>query len=215
MSMDLLEGHAKGVKDYGLERLIMLSDGVFAIAITLLALEIRPPEKWDFTLRGLIQADAGELIAYVSSFFLIAIYWASHRRTFERFRRSDGILTAINFVLLGLVTLMPFANRVLAEARLQGDTFMMYMGLVTGVGVSNAALWGYAAFVGDILKEKLGLGLKVTILLVLLLVPSTMAAAGLMASNPKNWWVVLLLVAFSFSIAFIRRRMEPKKPRKA
>ncbi|MDQ0464783.1 putative membrane protein [Caulobacter ginsengisoli] len=215
MSMDLLEGHAKGVKDYGLERLIMLSDGVFAIAITLLALEIRPPEKWDFTFIGLIEADAGELIAYVSSFFLIAIYWASHRRTFQRFRRSDGVLTAINFVLLGLITLMPFANRVLAEARLQGDTFMMYMGLVTAVGVSNAALWGYAAFIGDILHEKLSLALKITILLVLLLVPSTMAAAGLMASNPKNWWVVLLLIGFSLSIAFVRRRMEPKKPGKA
>lgn len=207
MSMDMLEEGEKGLKDYGLERLIMLSDGVFAIAMTLLALEIRIPEHWDRTFVGLINGMWRELFAYVISVLVVAVYWASHRRTFQRFRRSDGGLTAINFLILGLVTLLPFGSRMIAEAGPHGDPYVIYLGLITAIGFANAMLWGYAAFIGDILREKLPLGLRLVILLILLVVPTAMGGAGMMMYNPDNWWMMVGAAIFSAGIMSVRRRL--------
>src|SRR5262245_57482291 len=106
-AMDMLEGETQ-VRDYNLERLLMLTDGVFAIAITLLAVELRPPANWDGSFVGLVRAMGVEFFAYGMSFFFVAVYWASHRRIYKRFRRADGVLTALNFVMLALITLAPF-----------------------------------------------------------------------------------------------------------
>lgn len=206
MSMDMLKGES-GVKDYGLERLIMLSDGVFAIAITLLAIELHLPEHWDRTAAGLLNGMWREFFAYIISFLVIAVYWASHRRTFSRFRRSSAGLTAINFVVLGLVTLLPFGSKMIAEGGPTGEPYLLYLGLISAIGFANALLWGYAAFVGDILREKLPLGLRLVILLILLIVPTVMGGAGMMMHDPKNWWMMLGAAGFSAAIIFIRRRL--------
>lgn len=208
MSMDVLEGETDGVKDYGLERLIMLSDGVFAIAITLLAIELRLPEHWDRSLLGLVNAMWREFFAYVISFLVIAVYWASHRRTFARFRRSDAGLTAINFLILGLITLLPFGSKLIAEGGPVGEPYLIYLGLITAIGFANALLWGYAAFIGDILKTRLPFGLRLVILLILLIVPTAMGGAGMMMHDPqKNWWMMLIAAGFSFAIMSVRRRL--------
>lgn len=207
MTMDMLEDKG-GERDYALERLIMLSDGVFAIAITLLALEIRVPEGWDRTAVGLISSMWRELLAFSISFLVIAVYWASHRRTFARFRRSDAGLTAINFLILGLITLLPFGSKLIAEGGPTGEPFVIYLGLITAIGFANALLWGYAAFVGDVLKEKLPFSLRMIVLLILLIVPTIMGGAGLMMHDPrKNWWIVLGAGVFSFAIMTVRRRI--------
>ena len=62
------------------DRLIMLSDGVFAIAITLLALDIRAPAGWHGSLEGCSPSMAPELSAFVLSFLVISLYWLLHRR---------------------------------------------------------------------------------------------------------------------------------------
>ena len=206
MSMDMLKGESD-VKDYGLERLIMLSDGVFAIAITLLAIELHLPEHWDRTAAGLLHGMWRDFFAYMTSFLVIAVYWASHRRTFGRFRRSSAGLTAINFVVLGLVTLLPFGSKMIAEGGPTGEPYLLYLGLISAIGFANALLWGYAAFVGDILREKLPLGLRLIILLILLIVPTAMGGAGMMMHDPANWWMMLGAAGFSAVIIFIRRRL--------
>lgn len=207
MSMDLLEGHAKGVKDYGLERLIMLSDGVFAIAITLLALEIRPPENWDRTFAGLVGGAWRELLAYAMSFFTIAIYWATHRRTFQRFHRSDAGLTAINFMLLALITLLPFASRLIAEGGPRGEPLLIYFCTVAAIGVVSALLFAWAAFFAKVVDPRMTFGLKILIFLILLIMPTMMTAAGFALTNPRLWWTVPLAGLFAATLAFLRRRL--------
>lgn len=145
MSMEMLEkdGHER---DYALERLIMLSDGVFAIAITLLALELRPPEHWDGGLHSLMTGMIRPFGAFLFSFFIIAIYWVNHRRMFGRFRSADTGMTILNFLVLGLVTLLPVASTLVAEGGPRSAGFAVYVTLVCGIGLSNAMLWAWAAF---------------------------------------------------------------------
>lgn len=206
MSMDLLEGHAKGVKDYGLERLIMLSDGVFAIAITLLALEIRPPEDWDRTFAGLLTGAWRELLAYGMSFTVIAIYWASHRRTFHRFHRSDAGLTTLNFALLALITLLPFASRLIAEGGPRGEPFLIYLCVVSAIGVVSALMFAWAAFVAGVADPRMTFKLKLVVFLILLVVPTMMAAGGLFLANRDFWWVMPLALLCTAGLVLLRRR---------
>jgi uncharacterized membrane protein len=94
----------------GPERLSALSDGVIAIAITLLALELsipilagdqpdEPTSLWDMS---------GELYTYALGFFSLGIYWALHHFIFHFIRRADGLLVWLNIVFLAFASLAPF-----------------------------------------------------------------------------------------------------------
>lgn len=74
--------------DYHLERLVFLSDGVFAIVITLLALELRPPPNWDRTLAGLLAGTGPALLAFAISFAAVGAFCNAHRLIFARVQRS-------------------------------------------------------------------------------------------------------------------------------
>lgn len=134
-----------------LHRLVLFSDAVFAIAITLLAIEIHPPHHWR-DISDLFAQMGVKLWAYAISFAVVGIYWISHRRIFQRLRSANGVLDVLNFLVLGLVALLPLGTELLWEQR-AGQAFPVYVGLVASIGVAIALLWGYAAFIGDLAHE--------------------------------------------------------------
>jgi uncharacterized membrane protein len=104
------------VERHNYDRLLMLSDGVFAIAITLLALELKVPAQWDGSVEGLFGATGRPLVGYLFGFALVGVFWFVHRRLFAELEQVDGVITLLNLVLLGLVGLTPFVVRMIAEA---------------------------------------------------------------------------------------------------
>jgi len=94
-----------------LDRLIMLSDGVFAIAATLLSLDVRGPAQWS-TLGELWAGLGPQLGAYVLSFLVIAVYWLAHRRFMSMVTTVDAPLTVLTLIMLGLVALLPSLTRI-------------------------------------------------------------------------------------------------------
>jgi uncharacterized membrane protein len=131
-----------------LHRLMFFSDGVFAVAITLLALEIHVPEDWHGTIADLWQHMAPSLAPYAISFAVTGAYWSAHRRYFARIVRADGILNTLNLLLLGLVALLPPATRLMFGEQVTLNMVLVYLGLIGVTGLALAALWGYAAFIG-------------------------------------------------------------------
>lgn len=100
-------------------RIELFSDGVFAIAITLLILDLKIP-KLDEGADGRALASAllrqwPSYMAFVFSFLTILIMWINHHRLFQTLRGSDGLLMAANSLLLLFVTAVPFPTAVLAE----------------------------------------------------------------------------------------------------
>ncbi|QBD79566.1 DUF1211 domain-containing protein [Ktedonosporobacter rubrisoli] len=98
--------------DSSKERLIMLSDGVFAIAITLLVIDIHLPEKLS---AGAVQ-DAfiklfPQFLGYVISFVIIATYWVIHRRLMDRVKIADRNITFLNLTLLFFIALLPVSTK--------------------------------------------------------------------------------------------------------
>ena len=104
------------VERHDYDRLLMLSDGVFAIAITLLALELRLPDGWDGSMHGLSSATGRPLLGYLFGFGLVGIFWFMHRRLFARLEQVDRVITLLNLLLLGLIGLTPFVAKMVAEA---------------------------------------------------------------------------------------------------
>lgn len=127
------------------ERLVFFSDAVFAIALTLLVVDLKVPDvddgesSWDVIV-SLISG----FIAFVISFTVIAINWFSHFRKFRVIKEFDGRLMAINFVLLFLVAFTPFPTSLIAEYPSEVASVVLYASVVTLLNLTQLWLWSYA-----------------------------------------------------------------------
>ena len=103
-----------GGTERGTERIEAFSDGVFAIAITLLILDIKIPHAEG--AGDLLQRLLGlwpAYFAYVLSFVMIGIYWANHHYVFKLFERTNHALNLLNLVLLMFIAFLPLPTQVL------------------------------------------------------------------------------------------------------
>ena len=96
-------------------RLEAFSDGVFAIAITLLVLEISVPAGSGDRLLRAVADEWPSYLAYVVSFVTIGAGWLGHSIITEYVERADGLLIRLNLLLLMVVSFLPFPTRLLAE----------------------------------------------------------------------------------------------------
>lgn len=140
----------------GLERLIFFSDAVFAIVITLLALDIRLPAVAEHlsdagVVNGLT-AIIPKFLAYFLSFFIIGSYWAGHHRQFNLIKRYDRRLLWLNLTLLAFIGLVPFATSLISEHGGTAGT-VFYAGVMAIVGLISAGMWMYAASHGRLLDR--------------------------------------------------------------
>src|SRR5919204_4047728 len=95
-------------------RLETFSDGVFAIAATLLILEVHVREGRESLARGLLHAWPS-YTAYAISFLTIGIIWVNHHTVFEQIGRVDRTFLFINVAFLMLVAFIPFPTKLVSE----------------------------------------------------------------------------------------------------
>ena len=125
------------------ERIEFFSDAVFAIAMTLLVLDIRLPAGTENVAEALVEL-VPEVFAYVLSFALIGVNWMSHHRKFRVITGFDTRLIQLNLVLLLLVAFLPFPTSVLAETDAQVGSVVLYAATVGAISLAQLALWAYA-----------------------------------------------------------------------
>ena len=129
------------------ERLVFFSDAVFAIAVTLLVLEIRPPQDTRHLLHGLA-ALWPSYLSYAVSFLLIGQVWANHHVMFDHIRSADRTVLFLNTLLLMDIAFLPFAASVLAAAFRTGHgqrTAVVFYGVVFELAaILFNVIWGYA-----------------------------------------------------------------------
>jgi uncharacterized membrane protein len=128
-------------------RLVAFSDGVFAITITLLVLEIEPPTDYDALLHDLV-ALWPSYLAYAVTFMFIGQVWANHHVMFDHIRAADRVVLLLNTLLLMVVAFLPFATSILAGALRDGDgqrTAVVFYALVfDATALSFNGVWQYA-----------------------------------------------------------------------
>src|SRR5258708_10318293 len=142
--------HNEHKKEFQLERLILFSDAVFAIAITLLAIEIKVPElpEGKITESLLLESLAREIpkmIGFLISFFIIGLYWTVHHRMFGFVVNYTPRLLWLNLIFLLSIVLMPFSTAFYSEYiyLLLKTPAILYTCNICFLGIMNYALWRY------------------------------------------------------------------------
>ena len=123
-------------------RIVAFSDGVFAIAITLLVLNLSVPEHIPGDdLNDVLWAQRQDLLAYVISFAVIGRFWILHHRFFAGVVGFDGRLLALNLFYLGWIALLPFSSQVLGDHGGDSAAIVLY-----AVNLSGTVLVGMLMF---------------------------------------------------------------------
>ena len=131
----------------GLERLVFFSDAVFAIAITLLVIDLRlPPGAGELNSAELARAllvMLPQFFTYILSFLVIGSFWNSHHYKFRFVRRYNRTLITLNMLLLMAVAFIPFPTSVLGESGNAAAT-ILYASAIVVASLLSALEWWYA-----------------------------------------------------------------------
>jgi len=141
-------------------RMEAFSDGVFAIAITLLILEVHvPPSDFDNLWRGIADQWPAYL-AYATSFLTIGGIWMAHHGIFRRLASANQRLMVLNLLLLMATAFLPFPTKLMAEALHNEDAaraaVIFYGASLLVISLLLNALWGSAALDRHVLKPEVG-----------------------------------------------------------
>lgn len=140
---------AEGGRETG--RIEAFSDGVLAIVITLLVLELKVPEAGegaDFSLIGALLRQWPTYVAFIASFLFVLVMWINHHRLFTLIHRSDDYLLLFNGLLLMGISLFPFVMALVArylEHPQNRTAFAVFNGLSILNSLFFNLLWRYAA----------------------------------------------------------------------
>ncbi len=196
-------------RDGGLERMTMFSDGVFAIAITLLVLPLA-----DADIDGARVADdlltlVPSMLTFALSFAVIGRYWVLHHHVFKRMARADGGLMTLNLAYLFCIAFLPFPTSVLGTHSGGTAATVLYALNLIAVGATATALWWYASrhrglLRPDVTAWEIRISLGRTIVPNLAFIPSVPLALVDPGWAKLSW---LLILPFSW----IGGRLYPEK----
>ena len=141
------------MEDKETSRLEAFSDGVFAVAITLLVLNIKPLSDEVLRDGGFWNEFSGQypaLLAFVTSFFTIGIMWINHHRLFNLIKHTDTGLMLFNLLLLLVIVFIPYPTALLAQQYALNpemhDAALLYSGTNVILAICFNLLWRYASY---------------------------------------------------------------------
>ena len=193
-----------------LERLSALSDGVFAVAMTLLVLDLRAPADAAIQSEGdlvaALLALAPHVITYGMSFLMLGILWVGQQTGLGFLVRSDRDHTWLQIAFLATVTLLPFSTAVLSEFHEYRTALLIYWGNLVLCGSVLYAAWMHAKHGGllkpDVPPEALrALERRILIGQVLYALGAALCVFG-------TWYSIAFIVAVQLNYA-IAPRIKP------
>jgi uncharacterized membrane protein len=130
-------------------RILPFSDGVFAIAITLLAMQLDVPMLLEESeAAGSLAARVLKLWpmfeSFVISFLVIGVFWISHHRLFRLIRRYNTALIWLNILLLLCISFLPFSSELLGTHTGNEFAVVFYAGSIIVTGLLQLSIWLYA-----------------------------------------------------------------------
>ncbi len=126
------------------DRVVALTDGVFAIVVTILVLEVAvPPSLSEQSLFDTLEELRPTLVTWVISFLLTGMYWVMHRDLFARIRQVNRDLVWLNLLFLLPVSLIPFAAQVLGEYPDEPVASHIYGVVLIAVTIMRVAMYSY------------------------------------------------------------------------
>ena len=141
-------------------RIAALSDGLFAIAATILVLDFHTPEPADIhseaELLRALAASAPRLLPWVLSSLTLGIFWLGQQTQLSQLERSNRDLAWLHFLFLAIVTVLPFSTRLLADFLTYRSAFLLYWFNIVLLVASLYATWACAERANLIREEAQG-----------------------------------------------------------
>ena len=198
-----------------IERTMFFSDAVFAIAMTLLAVDIKAPDVPSGQLGQAILDQRPEFFAYALSFAVAGAYWLSHHRLFRLLKGFTGGLQRLNLLLLFFVALLAYATDMLAlhdDTSLGVVVYALALGLIGSV---NTLMWSYCRRHG-LFRDDVNPGLlqyarvraPITPAVFLLSIPIALVSP----SAAEYSWLSILVINLGLRLAGSRRRRAAAGP---
>ena len=193
-------------------RVMALTDGVFAIILTLLVLEIHVPELTrGQTLREALEEIRPSFVAFLISFVVVAIAWVGHRDLFAHVRRTDRPLIWLNILYMLPLCLLPFGASLIARYQTAAVALELYGWMLVAIALTRVWMFWYGTGRPHLLYESidrrsrlLGVGYVAVPALVYLVV---IAFAG---SAPRvSLWIFALVPVLYLAGAWRSRRSLP------
>ncbi len=132
-----------------LDRIVFFSDAIFAIAMTLLVLNIEVPRIPEGRVAQELQGQLLELwpefLGYAISFLVVALFWVAHHGVFQVIKGYDRVLIWLNFLFLMFVSFLPFPASLLGEYGDQQLTVVVYAAILAAARLLLTAIWWHAA----------------------------------------------------------------------
>jgi uncharacterized membrane protein len=187
------------------ERLAALSDGIFAVAMTLLVLDLRAPAAEaihsERDLWCALLALAPRLLPYVMSFMTLGIFWVGQQTQLNHLGRSDRSLSWIHLGFLFLVTITPFSTALLAEFTRYRPALLVYWLNILLLGVTLYFSW-VCALGSGLVKSDLPPGTTKAIKQRILIAQALYAFGALLCVFNTYWSIaVIVLVQLNYVIA--------------
>ncbi len=137
------------IGDLTTNRIEAFSDGIFAIAMTLLVLQITVPEIPQALVavelpKKLLELWPTKLLSYAMSFVIIGIYWVSHHIIFHYIKRSDPVLLWLNILFLMCISFIPFPTALIGQYVKQKISVIIYCSTLGVTGLVLQLIWWYA-----------------------------------------------------------------------
>jgi TMEM175 potassium channel family protein len=189
-----------------LERIGALSDGLFAVAMTLIVLEIRVPDPGivgsdpDKLVAGLV-ALAPRLATYALSFLTLGIFWNGQQTQLSYIARGDRHLSWIYLAFLAFVALMPFSTSLLAEFITFRLALLLYWANIAVLGLIIYGAWLYAIR-GALLRDDVSAEVRALVKRRILVAQALYAFGALLSFSPLGIygsiaWIVLVQLNFA------------------
>ncbi len=177
-------GHSANKTHFQLDRISFFTDGVFAIAITLLIIEFKVPvieHPTDHLLWDSLREMTWKLVGFIISFCIVGYYWSVHHRIFGYVEKYTSRLIWLNLLFLFSVVLLPFTSGLLGEYASESHLFIPYCVYVINICLTaamNSILWFYVSnpkhdlLTHKISKERIKLGFYFTLVVPIMFIVS-------------------------------------------
>ena len=191
------------------DRLVFFTDGVMAVAITILVLDLKIPEGLDPTaLRAAFSGLWHSFLCYALSFVVIGALWVAHHTQFAHIRRADPLMLWLNLLFLMTVALIPFVTSLMSDYDGPLPT-VLYAVVLTMSCLSLAATWWYAGWKRGLMGEDVSQQMRragvLTPLLVATVFSASIAVAYLVSASSAQWSWLLAAAAGPLADRISRR----------
>jgi uncharacterized membrane protein len=205
---------------YSIDRVLAISDGVFAFAITLLVLDLAVPAlasgASSADLLNALSKESTVFLSYLLSFLIAGVWWNAHHRNFGHIRKSDSTLRWLNLFFLLWIALLPFFTKILDQYNTLQAAVMLYAVDQAAAGILMALSWLYATRNHHLVEPNLSKSTINFVLVVNIIAPVFfIISIGVSFLNPSATsllWYAMIPVLFIVHNLYGRHEKKQKEP---